>query len=134
MGWYEALKDGISVAQKADNLPLVKDLLDAQQQIFDLVNENNQLKEEIKRLKEVANIELNIERHKDAYITLKNDSEKLIYCSCCWDTKKMLVKGQVVNTGKYQCPSCKTTAYYDRAAYNKSQVDAISSMGRGVRY
>lgn len=51
MGWYEALKDGISVAQKADNLQLVRDLLEAQQQIFDLVNENNQLKDEIKRLK-----------------------------------------------------------------------------------
>ncbi len=69
MGWYEALKDGISVAQKADNLQLVRDLLEAQQQIFDLVNENNQLKEEIKRLNEVGDIEENIERHKDAYIT-----------------------------------------------------------------
>lgn len=68
MGWYEALKDGISVAQKADNLQLVRDLLEAQQQIFDLVNENNQLKEEIKRLNEVVNIEANIERYKDAYI------------------------------------------------------------------
>ena len=56
MGWYEALKDGISVAQKADNLQLVRDLLEAQQQIFDLVNENNQLKEEIKRLNEVVDI------------------------------------------------------------------------------
>ena len=88
MGWYEALKDGISVAQKADNLQLVRDLLEAQQQIFDLVNENNQLKDEIKRLNEVVDIEENIERHKDAYITLKNDSEKLIYCSCCWDKTK----------------------------------------------
>lgn len=26
MRWYEALKDGISVAQKADDLPLVRDL------------------------------------------------------------------------------------------------------------
>lgn len=121
MGWYEALKDGISVAQKADNLQLVRDLLEAQQQIFDLVNENNQLKEEIKRLNEVGDIEENIERHKDAYITLKNASEKLIYCSCCWDTKKVLIQGQIVNTGKYQCPSCKTTAYYDKEGYNKSQ-------------
>lgn len=134
MGWYEALKDGISVAQKADNIQLVKDLLEAQQQIFDLVNENNQLKDEIKKLNAVVDIEANIERHKDAYITLKNESEKLIYCSSCWDTKKVLIQGQIVNTGKYQCPACKTTAYYDRAAYNKSQAEAISSLSRGVRY
>ena len=49
MGWYEALEEGISVAQKGDNLQLVRDLLETQQQIFDLVNKNNQLKEEIKR-------------------------------------------------------------------------------------
>lgn len=35
MGWYKALKDGIRVVQKADNLQLVRDLLEAQQQIFD---------------------------------------------------------------------------------------------------
>lgn len=52
------------------------------------MQEAYELKEEIKRLNEVGDIEENIERHKEAYITLKNDSEKLIYYSCCWDTKK----------------------------------------------
>lgn len=84
--------------------------------------------------REIVYIEENIERHKDAYITLKNDPEKLIYCSCCWDTKKALIQGQIVNTGKYQCPACKTTVYYDREAYNKSQANAFSSIGRVNRY
>lgn len=44
MGWYEAIKDGISLAQKADNLPLVQNLIDAQKQILDLMNENDELK------------------------------------------------------------------------------------------
>lgn len=57
MGCYEALKDGISAGQKADNLLLVKGLLEAQQKIFDLVNENNQLKEEIKKLKKFVDLE-----------------------------------------------------------------------------
>lgn len=48
--------------------------------------------------------------------------------------KKALVQGQIVNIGKYQCPACKTTAYYDREGYNKSQVDAIRSINRGGRY
>lgn len=43
MGWYEAIKDGISLAQKADNLLLVQNLIDAQKQILDLMNENNEL-------------------------------------------------------------------------------------------
>ena len=44
MGWYEAIKDGINVAQKADNIPLVNNLIEAQKQILDLINENNKLK------------------------------------------------------------------------------------------
>ena len=46
MGWYEAIKDGINAAQKADNIPLVNNLIEAQKQIFDLINENNKLKKE----------------------------------------------------------------------------------------
>lgn len=47
MGWYEAIKDGISLAQKADNVTLVKDLIDAQKQIMELAHENEELKKEL---------------------------------------------------------------------------------------
>lgn len=29
MSWYDAIKDGIAVAQKADNIPLVEKLIEA---------------------------------------------------------------------------------------------------------
>lgn len=44
MGWYEAIKDSINAAQKADNIPLVNNLIEAQMQVLDLINENNKLK------------------------------------------------------------------------------------------
>jgi len=50
LGWYEAIKDGIAVAQQVDNIPLVEKLIDAQMQILDLVNENQQLREQIKEM------------------------------------------------------------------------------------
>lgn len=85
MAIYEIIKDCISTAQKADNIPLVQSLIEAQKQILDLLNENYNLREENRVLKEnKINLD-NIERHKDAYITLKNDKEKIIYCSCCYD-------------------------------------------------
>lgn len=28
MGWYEAIKNGIALVQKADNLPLIQSLID----------------------------------------------------------------------------------------------------------
>ena len=122
MGWYEAIKDGIAVAQQADNVPLVRELIDAQKQILDLVDENHKLKEQI-------NIAGKIERHDDAYITLSDDPDKRIYCSCCWDTKRILVQGQKTGVGTYCCPSCGTNAYYDKAAYDKHQKEAIASIG-----
>ena len=51
MGWYEAIKDGITAAQKADNIPLVNNLIEAQKQILDLIYENNKLKNENAELK-----------------------------------------------------------------------------------
>lgn len=117
MGWYEAIKDGISIAQKADNIPLVNSLIEAQKQILDLINENNMLKCENQELKSNKIMLQNIERHKDAYITLKNDIENIIYCSNCYDTNQKLVQAQTDENGRYWCPSCKYVGYYNKAKY-----------------
>ena len=123
LGWYEAIKDGIVVAQQADNVPLVRELIDAQKQILDLVAENQKLREQIKGMQETADIAGKIERHEDAYITLADDPDKRIYCSCCWDTKRMLVQGQKTGVGTYIYPSCGKNAYYDKAAHDKHMHD-----------
>ena len=129
MGWYDAIKDGIAVAQQVDNIPLVEKLIEAQKQILDLVNENQKLREQIREMQEPTDIAGKIERHEDAYITLADDPDRHIYCSCCWDTKKILVQGQKTGVGTYCCPSCGTNAYYDKVAYDKHQAEAIASIG-----
>lgn len=128
MGWYEAIKDGITVAQQADNVPLVRELIDAQKQILDLVQENQKLREKIREMQETADVAGKIVRHEDAYITLRDDPENLIYCSCCWDTKRMLVQGQKNGVGTYTCPSCGTNAYYDRNAYDRHQQETFDKI------
>lgn len=128
MGWYEAIKDGIEVAQKVDNIPLVQNLMDAQKQIFDLLEENHQLKERIQQLEKAEDISAKIERHEDAYITLADDPQKRIYCSCCWDQKKALVQGQKTTEGAYLCPSCGYNGYYDKKLYDAIEQKDIDSM------
>ena len=128
MGWYDAIKDGIAVAQQVDNIPLVEKLIEAQKQILDLVNENQKLREQIREMQETTDIAGKIERHEDAYITLADDPDRHIYCSCCWDTKKILVQGQKTGVGTYSCPSCGTEAYYDKAAYDKQQQEAFEKI------
>lgn len=56
MGWYDAIKDGIAVAQQVDNIPLVEKLIEAQKQILDLVNENQKLREQIREMQETTDI------------------------------------------------------------------------------
>lgn len=113
MAIYEIIKDCISTAQKADNIPLVQILIEAQKQILDLLNENYNLREENKINS------ANIERHKDAYITLKNDKEKIIYCSCCYDRDGKLVQAQVdEENGRYWCHVCKYQGYFDKKKYD----------------
>lgn len=128
MGWYDAIKDGIAVAQQVDNIPLVEKLIEAQKQILDLVNENQKLREQIKEMQETADIAGKIERHEDAFITLSDDPDKRIYCSCCWDTKRMLVQGQKTGVGTYTCPSCGTNAYYDRSASDRLQQEVLKEI------
>lgn len=122
---YEIIRDCISAAQKADNIPLVQSLIDAQKQLLDLINENDNLKRENRELKENNAILDIIERHSDAYITLKNDPKRLIYCSCCFDRDRKLVQAQIDEAdGRYWCPVCKYIGYFDKkkydSKYNKS--------------
>ena len=53
MGWYEAIKDGINAAQKADNIPLVNNLIEAQKQILDLRKEKGKLNKNLLGIKEM---------------------------------------------------------------------------------
>lgn len=127
MGWYEAIKDGINVAQKADNIPLVNSLIDAQKQILDLINENAELKKENAELKSKRELLEKIERHKDAYITLKGDIKGIVYCSNCFDTNQRLVQAQTDDDGMYRCPSCKYVGYYNTELYNSIYRDDDST-------
>ena len=119
MAIYEMIKDCISAAQKADNIPLVQKLIETQVQILDLINENDVLKRENKELKNKEIQFQDIERHSDAYITLKSDKENIIYCSCCFDKEHKLVQVQVDEEyGTYHCPACKYNGFFDKKKYN----------------
>ncbi|MEG0692174.1 MAG: hypothetical protein RR444_03740 [Oscillospiraceae bacterium] len=119
MSWYEAIKDGISVAQQADNLPLVQNLIEAQKQIMELINENSELKSQVKSLEDKNKLSSRIIRHKDAYITLRDDNDELVYCSNCWDNYEKLVQAQTNDNGTYFCKACNTHGYYNKKLRDK---------------
>lgn len=92
MGLYEAMKDAIGLAQKADNIELYRQLLDLSAQALELQAEIARLKEENAELKKGKDIEEKLMRHKYPYITLSDDEQNLKYCATCWDSQRQLIQ------------------------------------------
>lgn len=102
MGLYEGIKDAIGLAQKADNADLIKQLLDLGAQALEMQDEIRKLKEENEELKEANDLESRIIRHKDFYITLRDDEQEIHYCPTCWGKDHNLI--QLFDTDR--CVEC----------------------------
>mgnify|MGYP003290996876 CR=1 FL=1 len=73
-------------------------------------------------------ISAKIIRHKETYITLKDDKHEIMYCSCCWDSSNKLIQVRMYDDGEYACHLCKNQGYYDKGMYRKSIEDIGSSI------
>lgn len=102
MGLYEGIKDAIGLAQKADNADLIKQLLDLGAQALGMQDEIRKLKEENEELKKANDLESRIIRHKDFYITLRDDEQEIHYCPTCWGKDHNLI--QLFDTDR--CVEC----------------------------
>lgn len=107
MGLYDAMKDAVNLAQKADNIELYRQLLDLSAQALDLQSEVAKLREENAELKKQKDIEADIEYYVDAFVTKKSDTKPIKYCAACWVDKRKLVPLQDIKWDNYECPLCK---------------------------
>jgi len=90
---YDALKDAIDIAQKAQNAELLQKLFDAQKQALELQKENAGLNELIKKMQDISALEEKVERYNDKYyITFSDDPQKIEYCSTCWDSDRKKIQ------------------------------------------
>ncbi len=120
MGLYDAFKDLLNVAQKADNLELYRKLLDLSAQALELQDEIITLREENRTLKKGKETEERIIRHKNPYITLLEDPQIIKYCAICWDNDQKLVQmKENVDSPRYgkginlYCHNCKSYCRLD---------------------
>lgn len=114
MGLYDAFKDTINLARKADNIELYRQLLDLSALAQEIQNENAKLKEENAQLKDNRVNEERLVRHKQPYLTLIDDDLQVKYCAVCWDTSRKLVQMREMGsstTGEsvvsFLCHNCK---------------------------
>lgn len=128
MGFHAAFKDVISVVQKAGNLELYRQLLDLNAQALDLQAENTKLKEENAELRKKRDLANEIVRHKEPYITLRNDVNDLYYCSHCWDSQQLLIQLNCHKNGTFECSHCKTTGIYSNELKQQADADRARAM------
>ena len=117
MGFYDAFKDALNVAQKADNIELYRQLLDLSAQVLDLQAENARLKEENAELRKVKDLGQQIVRHKQPFISLSNDEQNIPYCAVCWAKDNKLYQMRVLNTygfGEVYCKNCGNRCRYEK--------------------
>lgn len=131
MSFYDAFKDVISVAQKADNVELYRQLLDLSAQALDLQAEVARLREENLELKKSKDISEKIIRHEEPVVTIDGDDKALYYCSHCWDSKNILIQLNCKHDGTFSCSHCDAKGNYDnkkKQEYDFEQLRAISNI------
>lgn len=130
MGFYDAMKDAVNMAQKADNIELYRQLLDLSAQALDLQAEIAKLREENAMLRKRREMESKIQRHEETYISLDGDNKKLYYCTHCWDSDELLIQ-LICNhyNGSFQCPHCKMEGVFDQEAKDSASEKFRQSIG-----
>lgn len=119
MGLYDGIKDVANIIQKANNIELYGKLLDLSAQALELQNNNTKLIEENIKLKKKQDLLGKIIRHKETYITLEDDKNEIMYCSCCWDSTNKLIQVRMYDDGEYVCHICKNQGCFDKEMYKK---------------
>ena len=69
------------------------------------------------------------------YVTLKDDSDDLYYCSHCWDGEQIVIQLNCADNGCFECPHCHAKGLYDtekNKQYHKRQAENIANMNRNL--
>lgn len=123
MSFYDAMKDAVSLAQKADNIELYRQLLDLSAQALEMQAEIAKLKEENSTLKKSKDLDAEIEYHIDPFVTKKTDTVTIKYCAACWADKRKLVALQLISKDIYRCNLCKAKIQDLTNYHNERQND-----------
>jgi len=105
----EMLKDARNIATGANDLQLLSKLLEIQAAVYDLYDENRELRIQLEEAERNDQIGSELEYKEESYFR-KGEGP---YCTRCWDVDNKLVRkkvttiGMETRQGKYKCLNCK---------------------------
>jgi hypothetical protein len=102
MGVIETVKDIGVLIQKLDNMDLVKRLVELQEEVYEVVVENRDLKEQNRTLQEKLTTREQLAFRNNAYWKREDGP----FCSRCWDGESQLVRLHTRHCWDPRCPKC----------------------------
>ena len=109
MSIVENIKDVAKLVQQLDNVELLSKIISLQTEVYSLVQENLNLKDEISLLEKNAVLSEEL-IYKDNAYWKNNDGP---FCSNCWDNEKKLIRIHSTDKIRGHCPNCKTNVIFD---------------------
>lgn len=126
MGWYDMFKDALTMAQKADNIELYRQLLDLlkelqemQQINFELKKENMQLREQIEKVQNMVYVP-----DKNFYVQKVSETkEDGPFCSKCWEGEHKQSRLFRWGRSELKCNVCDTIIDLESQDYSRDNED-----------
>ena len=114
--FYLLLKDLANLAKKSKNQEMMSLAMHLQDKFLtlrenndNLKNENKELKEKIKFLEESKVKEEELIYNPKGFVIVRDEKPIIPYCSCCWKKEhKLIPLSQSSSWFKYKCGNCKT--------------------------
>ncbi len=125
----EMLKSIGEFLQKAGKIEEFNAIITLQDRVRELTQENDELKKEISTLKDISNIERELEYRDDAYWRKTGEGP---FCVPCWDGKKQLMR----MTGKdvIKCHTCGykfwTEEYRQKIITDTNKISSLNTRRR----
>ena len=116
MSLYEQLRDTAKVTE-TENLGISARLVELSAEALKLESENSKIAKENAEMKDFIKKQYKIVRHPEQYLTLEGESEKIMYCSHCWDADGKLIQTRYFPDGRFSCPHCKDEGCYNVNLY-----------------
>lgn len=133
MSVYDAIKDAVALAQKADNAELLQRLLDAQRGTLEMQEELQRLRRQVAEFEEQKQIEEDLEFDGVVYwLDFADGDRDGPYCQLCWDDRDKLIRLQDSKRGFFWCHACETSFDHDEASGSRRKPRSRRVVDRGV--
>src|SRR5687767_5136004 len=93
MSWLSTIKEVTELVQKADNIDLMRKLMDVEAEMMEMQQSNAMLQQRVSELEREKDLRDRLVYHEPAYYLKQADgTEDGPYCNACWEVEGRLAR------------------------------------------